>query len=57
MKKFLDFDKKKEILYNNIWLDDIKIVVKIPMICEKKYDKKIKMEKFDLSNSLYILSY
>ncbi|MHA1272501.1 MAG: hypothetical protein ACTSQP_09780 [Promethearchaeota archaeon] len=57
MKKFLDFDKKKEILYNNIWLDDIKIVVKIPMICEKKYDKKIKMEKFDLSDSLYILSY
>ncbi|MHA1758880.1 MAG: hypothetical protein ACTSVV_19090 [Promethearchaeota archaeon] len=57
MKKFLDFDKKKEILYNNIWLDDVKIVVKIPMIYEKKYDKKIKMEKFDLSDSLYILSY
>lgn len=56
--KFIDFDKYKEIFYDNLYIDDYKIVVKIPLI--KKNDrlyKKIKIAEFDLGRYTYLLSY
>ncbi len=32
VKKFIDFDKDKRIFYNNLYLDEFKIVIKIPPI-------------------------
>lgn len=56
--KFIDFDKHKEIFYDNLYIDEYKIVVKIPLI--KRNDrlyKKIKLAEFDLGRYTYLLSY
>jgi len=56
--KFIDFDKSKEIFYDNLYIDDYKIVVKIPLIKRKdRLYKKIKIAEFDLGRYIYLLSY
>ena len=57
--KFIDFDKEKKIFYNNLYVDDFKIVIKMPCVCpEKEIDQNfIKIEKFDLGKYTYLLSY
>ena len=55
--KFIDFDKNKRRFYNNIYLDDYKIVVKMPLIKEKESKEEIKVEKFDLTKYTYLLAY
>ena len=54
--KFLDFDKNKKIIYYNIYLNDNKLIVKIPLIFRSEKEKnveKITIEKFDLINYNY----
>ena len=56
--QFLDFDKVNSIVYNNLYLEDYKLVVKIP-IDEENYEKsktEVKIEKFDLNNRAFLLS-
>lgn len=56
--QFLDFDKVSSIVYNNLYLEDYKLVVKIP-IGDKDYEEsktEVKIEKFDLSNRAFLLS-
>lgn len=56
--QFLDFDKVNSIVYNNLYLEDYKLVVKIP-IDDKDYEKsktEVKIEKFDLTNRAFLLS-
>ena len=57
--KFIDFDKYEKIIYNNLYLDDFKIVIKMPCVgVKKKLDQNIiKIEKFDLGKYDYLLSY
>lgn len=57
--KFIDFDKDRKIFYNNLYLDDFKIVIKMPCVSpEKDIDQNlIKIEKFDLVKYTYLLSY
>lgn len=56
--KFIDFDKYKEIFYDNLYIDDYKIVVKVPLIKKKdRQYKKIKITEFDLGRYTYLLSY
>jgi len=56
--KFIDFDKHKEIFYDNLYIDEYKIVVKIPLIKRKdRLYKKIKLAEFDLGRYTYLLSY
>ena len=55
MSKFLDFNKDEKEFYDNLYLDDFKIVVKMPL--KKNESLEVKIEKFDLSKYLYILSY
>lgn len=58
-RKFIDYDKGKKIFYNNLYLDEFKIVVKIPLSCKSKKKKKddIKVKKFNLERYTYLLSY
>ncbi len=65
VNKFIDFDKSKNLFYDNLYLCEQKIVVKIP-ICkgrtlERKepYDanKKVKIEPFNLTKYIYLTSY
>jgi hypothetical protein len=57
--KFMDFDKDRKIFYNNLYLDEFKIVIKMPCVCPvKDIDQNlIKIEKFDLVKYTYLLSY
>ena len=54
-RKFIDFDKNRRQFYNNLYLDDAKLVIKIPLTGEK--GEELKVEKFDLTKYTYLLSY
>ena len=65
VNKFLDFDKSKDVFYDNLYLCEQKIVVKIP-ICKRLYSKtkevseanrKLKIEPFNLTKYTYLTSY
>jgi hypothetical protein len=54
---FIDWDKYKNRFYNNLYLEDFKIVIKMPLIHEKKLGMDIKIKKFDLTKYTYLISY
>lgn len=55
--KFIDWDKFENCFYNNIYLDDYKIVIKMPLIPSKRFKKDIKIKRFDLTKYTYLVSY
>ncbi|MFX1397675.1 MAG: hypothetical protein ACFFAS_11615 [Promethearchaeota archaeon] len=57
LSKFIDFDKNENVFYDNLYIDDYKIVLKIPLF--KKHERKndITIEKFTLENYLYLFAY
>ena len=57
VRKFIDFDKIARKFYNNIYLDDYKIVVKMPLTKEKNSREDIKIENFNLTKYTYLLAY
>ena len=57
MGKFIDFDKSKRRFYNNLYLDDYKIVVKMSLTKEKGSKEDFRIEKFDLTKYTYLLAY
>jgi len=57
MGKFIDFDKSKRRFYNNLYLDDYKIVVKMALAKEKGSKEDFRIEKFDLAKYTYLLAY
>ena len=57
-RKFIDYDKNKKIIYNNIYLDEFKIVIKMPLTGKEDCERDdIKIKKFDLEKYSYLLSY
>ena len=57
IKKFIDFDKDTNLFYNNIYLSDFQIVIKIPLIEKENFQQETKIEKFSLVNDVYLTSY
>jgi hypothetical protein len=58
LSKFIDFDKNDKIFYDNLYLDEFKIVVKVPLsVLGKTSKKRIRFGKFDLVKYTYLLSY
>jgi len=57
VSKFIDWDKYKNCFYNNLYLEDYKIVIKIPLISQKGSEKDIKIKKFDLTKYTFLVSY
>ena len=57
IKKFIDFDKYENIFYNNLYLDDDRIVIKMPLTCKKSFQEDVKVEKFDLAKYTFLLTY
>lgn len=62
--KFLDFDKNKEVFYNNLYLNDENIVVKMPIFLngnghneEGNNGNGVRLDKFDLTKYTYLMSY
>jgi hypothetical protein len=58
MDKFIDFDRRKGLFYDNLWLNQEKLVIKVPLACEDYASNPldIKIEEFTLSNS-YLMHY
>lgn len=54
---FIDWDKYKNRFYNNLYLEDWKFVVKMPLIQNEPVDLDIKIKKFDLTEYTYLISY
>jgi len=57
IKKFIDFDKNEKIFYNNLYLEDYKIVIRMPLKEKEKSKKDIEVEKFNLVKCTFLLSY
>lgn len=58
MKKFIDLDKKKNIVYDNIYFDKNKLVVKIPLITKEGAESEdLKVDRFDLARYTYLTAY
>ena len=59
LKKFVDYDKKNGLLYDNLYLNDIKFVIKIPFQDSRKEGSinNIRIVKFNLTDSIYISNY
>ena len=59
LKKFVDYDKKNGLLYDNLYLNDIKFVIKIPFQDSRKEGSinNIRIAKFNLTDSVYISNY
>ena len=57
IQKFIDWDKCKNMFYNNIYLENCKIVIKMPLIPRDGKEDDIKIKKFDLGKYTYLCSY
>jgi hypothetical protein len=57
VRKFLDWDKFENQFYNNLYLDEYKIVVKIPIIKRENRKQDIKIKKFHLEQYTFLVSY
>ncbi len=57
IQKFIDWDKFENVFYNNLYLEDSKIVVKIPLIPKRDSEEQIKIKKFNLEKYTYLISY
>jgi hypothetical protein len=59
LNKFVDFSKNKGIFYDNLYLNDVKFVIKMPIPDLKKeiLIDNIRIEEFNLANSIFIFNY
>ena len=57
MNLFLDFDKNKHVFYNNLYIDEYKLVVKTPINKREKHEFNTKIEEFDLTKYTYLTHY
>ena len=59
LNKFVDFNKNTGIFYDNLYLNDVKFVIKTPFPDLKKdiLIDNIRIEEFNLANSIFICNY
>jgi hypothetical protein len=57
IQKFIDWDKCKNIFYDNIYLEKQKIVIKMPLIPTEDSNANIKVKKFDLGKYTFLINY
>ncbi|MFX1273711.1 MAG: hypothetical protein ACFFBP_11360 [Promethearchaeota archaeon] len=57
MNKFLGFKKQQKQISNNLYMEDLKLVIKLPLIGENKDDMSIKAEEFDLTGYNIFIPY
>ena len=57
IQKFIDWDKFENIFYNNFYLDNYKIVIKMPLLPKEEREDEIKIKKFNLEKYTFLISY
>ena len=54
---YIDWDRYKNMFYNNIYLEDSKFVIKMPLLPQKNSHMDIKIKKFNLTKYTFLVSY
>jgi len=57
IQKFIDWDKNKNKFYNNIYLENCKLVIKMPLIPREESVEDIKIKKFNLEKYTFLINY
>jgi hypothetical protein len=57
VQKFIDFDKHDKEFYNNFYLKEPNLVVKMLLMEKNAIRDNIKIGKFSLDKRIYLLSY
>jgi hypothetical protein len=57
LRMFIDYDKEKEKFFNNIYIENYRVVLKMPFIQNEDQQKNIKIDKFNLNDFIYICDY
>jgi len=57
LQKFIDWDKFENVFYNNFYLDNYKIVIKMPLLPKEELKNEIKIKKFNLEKYTFLISY
>ncbi len=57
IQKFIDWDKFENVFYNNFYLQNYKIVIKMPLVPRKRNKEEIKIKKFNLEKYTFLVSY
>ncbi len=57
LQKFIDWDKFENTFYNNVYIENYKIVLKMKLIDRDNSEKDFKIKKFDLEKYTYLCSY
>jgi hypothetical protein len=57
IKNFIDWDSCRNTFYNNIYLGNFKVVIKMPLIPSEGSEEDIKIKKFNLEKYTYLCSY
>ena len=57
LSMFLDFDKEKNVYYNNFYLEEYDSVIKIPLTHKKSIDEELKIEKLNLTKYTYLFDF
>jgi hypothetical protein len=57
LNQFLDYDKSKHQLFENVYLKEQKYVIKIPLKTNHDNTSRIIIEHFDLTKYLYLIAY
>jgi len=57
IQKFIDWDKFKNVFYNNFYLENYKIVIKMSLLPKEGLEDEIKIKKFNLEKYTFLISY
>lgn len=57
IQKFIDWDKYKNVFYNNFYLENYKIVIKMQLPSKEESRDEIKIKKFNLEKYTFLISY
>ena len=57
IQKFIDWDKFKNVFYNNFYLENYKIVIKMALPSKEETSDDIKIKKFNLEKYTFLISY
>ena len=56
-KKFINYNEEDGKLYDNFYLDDFKLIIKIPLTGKEEEKRDVKIEQFTFASGVYLLSY
>ena len=57
IKWFIDLDHKENILYNNLYLSDSRVLTEIALVSKEENHPNIKIQRFSITDITYLTAY